>query len=189
MGASFACYPATPERWGDIERLFGARGACAGCWCMYFRQTGAQFNAMRGEQNREAMRELVELGETPGLLAYDGERPVGWVAVAPRADYPRLQRSRILKPVDDAPVWSVTCFFVDRAYRRKGLTVRLLRAAVEYVKERGGRIVEGYPVDPDGQYPDTYAYVGVVGAFRKAGFQEVARPSGSRAVMRYTIAQ
>ncbi len=182
-------HPLTPERWPDLERLFGARGACAGCWCMWFRLARAEFERAKGEGNREALHALVESGPPPGILAYAGEEPVGWCALAPRAQYPLLARSRILKPVDDAPVWSIVCFFVARKHRRQGITVELLRAATRYARERGARVVEGYPVEPKaGGSPDTFVYHGLASAFRRAGFTEVARRSETRPIMRLTVA-
>ncbi len=187
---TLSIYPLTPDRWGDLERLFGPRGACAGCWCMYWRLPSAQWERMRGEEAREQLRALVSTGAPPGLLAYHGDVPVGWIAIAPREDYSRLERSRILKPVDDQPVWSTPCFFVARAHRRSGLTVRLLQAAVAYAAQHGARIVEGYPVEPKSEdMPPVYAYTGLASAFRSAGFVEVARRSETRPIMRYTISQ
>lgn len=185
--ATVAVHPVTADRWADLEQLFGARGACAGCWCMYFRQTQKEFNASRGEVNRAALKALVESGAQPGLIAYAGGEPAGWIAIAPRTEYLRLQRSRTLKPVDDRPVWSVVCFYVARRHRRKGLTVKMLEAAVAYARSRGAQVVEGYPVDPDAEYPDTYAYHGLGSTFRQAGFAEVARAAPTRPVMRYEI--
>ena len=112
---------------------------------------------------------------------------IGWIAVEPRSVYPKLAHSRILKPVDDADVWSVTCFFVVKQARRQGLTVKLLKAAVDYVKGRGGKIVEGYPVDAKKDMPAPFVYTGTAAAFRKAGFIEVARRSETRPIMRYSI--
>lgn len=183
-----AIQPATGERWADLAALFGERGACGGCWCMFWRQTGAQFTARKGDGNRRALRRLVQSGEPPGLLAYVDGEPAGWIAVAPRRDYGRLERSRILKPVDDHPgVWSVTCFYVARPHRRHGLTVELLRAAVKFAAGRGARIVEGYPVEAAGMKPDVFMYTGLASAFLKAGFREVARRSPTRPVMRYEV--
>src|SRR5690348_10325210 len=133
--------PLTPARWADFEELFGARGACGGCWCMWWRAPRAQFARQKGEGNRQAFHTVVQSGTPAGLLAYAAGQPIGWCAVAPRDDYPALERSRILKPVDDEPVWSVTCLFVARPFRRRGVTVRLLEAAVAYAGERGARIV------------------------------------------------
>jgi GNAT superfamily N-acetyltransferase len=183
-------HPLTPERWGDLEKLFGPRGACAGCWCMYWRLPRSEFNAGKGDGNREAFRRLVASGRVPGILAYDGDEPVGWCAVEPRQQYPGLGRSRVLRPVDDTPVWSVTCLFVRRDHRRTGVSVELLRGAVGHVRRQGGRVVEGYPVEPaSGQTADAFAYTGLVSAFRRAGFTEVARGSPVRPIMRRKVAR
>lgn len=177
--------PLTPERWDDFVRLFGERGACGGCWCMLDRRPRAEFNAQKGAGNRRAMKRLVDGGTIPGILAFAGREPVGWCAVAPRSEILSLSRSRILRPLDDEPVWSVTCFFVARGWRRKGLSTRLLEAAAAYVRKRGGRILEGYPVVPStGKMPDAFAWTGLDSAYRGAGFEEVARPSRTRAIMR-----
>jgi GNAT superfamily N-acetyltransferase len=177
--------PLTPARWGDLEQLFGANGACGGCWCMWWRLARSEFQRQKGEANKEAFRALLDAGEVPGVLAYEGGRPVGWCAVAPRESYPALGRSRVLKPVDEQPVWSVTCFFVAKDKRRQGLTVRLLRAAVDHVRRQGGRVVEGYPVEPKaGPMPAAFAWTGLAAAFRKAGFVECARRSETRPIMR-----
>lgn len=177
-------HPVTPERWSDLAALFGPRGACAGCWCMMWRQTQAEYAANRGGGNKRGLQRLVRNGPPPGLIAYVGDRPAGWCAIAPRGEYPRLDRSRVLARVDDEPVWSVTCFFIGREFRGRGLSLRLLRKAVEFATSGGAKIVEGYPVDPDGRYADSFAWVGLASAFEKAGFQEVARRSPTRPIMR-----
>jgi len=178
-------HPLTPERWEDFEKLFGKRGACGGCWCMWWRQTSKEFNENKGENNRLAMKEIVRSGRVPGILAYHDGKPVGWCSVAPREDFPRLARSRGFKPVDDQPVWSVVCFFVAKKYRRKGVSDGLLGAAVDYVRRQGGRIVEGYPVEPKkDRVPDLFVFHGLASTFIKAGFEEVARRLERRPVMR-----
>ncbi|GMV97276.1 MAG: hypothetical protein AMXMBFR83_16340 [Phycisphaerae bacterium] len=182
-----AFHPLTPERWADLERLFGQRGACGGCWCMFWRLARTEFQRRKGPGNRRALKALVESGRVPGILAYQGTEPVGWCAVAPRSEYPALSRSRVLKPVDDAPVWSISCLFVDRRWRRRGISVALLEAAVEHVRRRGGTLVEGYPVEPrQNRMPDVFAWTGLSSAFRKAGFSECARRSPTRPIMRRT---
>lgn len=182
------CHPATPDRWPDLETLFGPRGATGGCWCMYWRLPRAQFSAQKGKGTKAALQHLVESGEIVGLLAYAQGQPVGWCAVAPRESYPVLERSRILKRVDAAPVWSVVCFFVSKAFRGKGVTTVLLQAAVEYAREHGARIVEGYPIEPKTpRIPTVFAWTGLASAFQQAGFVEVERRSDTRPVMRYMI--
>jgi GNAT superfamily N-acetyltransferase len=134
------------------------------------------------------MRALVAGGGVPGLLAYAGAVPAGWCSVAPRETYAALERSRILKPVDDQPVWSVVCFFIAKAARRQGLTVALLRAAVDHARSRSARILEGYPKDLDAATtPDVFAWHGTASAFRQAGFTEVARRAPTRPIMRYEV--
>jgi GNAT superfamily N-acetyltransferase len=138
--------------------------------------------------NKRALRRLVDSGETPGLLAYLGKEPIGWCAVAPRERYVALARSRVLRPVDDRPVWSISCLFVSKPYRRRGISSRLLGAAVDLAARRGARIVEGYPVEPYAdRAPDPFLWTGVPSAFRKAGFEEVARRSPRRPIMRCAI--
>jgi GNAT superfamily N-acetyltransferase len=181
-------HPLTPGRWSDFEQLFGPRGACAGCWCMFWKLPNKDFGAMAYDGNRSAQKAIVESGVVPGLLAYANGQAVGWTALEPRTEYPRLARSRVLKPVDDKPVWSITCFFTRRDFRGKGVTVALLQAAVEYVRKKGGGVVEGYPVEPkQGKMPAAFAYTGLASAFRKAGFKEVARNSETRPIFRFVI--
>lgn len=155
---------------------------------MWWRLKRSDFMRQRGEQNRKALKNIVESGEVPGILAYAGDQPIGWCSVSPREVYPALERSRVLKPVDDRPVWSVVCFFVDRRFRRKGLTLKLLEAAVEYAAKQGGSVVEGYPIEAGTRrMADAFAYTGLASAFRKAGFVEVLRRSESRPIMRHAI--
>ena len=183
-----AFHPLTPDRWLDFEKLFGPRGACGGCWCMYWRLTRTQFDEQHGELNHRNIKALVDSNIIPGILAYAGDEPVGWCSIAPREEFSTLSRSRILKPVDDQPVWSAVCFFVARSQRRKGLTVELLRAAVEFARANGARIVEGYPVEPkSGKAPDVFVFTGLSSAFKQAGFTEVLRRSETRPIMRYYL--
>lgn len=178
----------TPETWADFEELFGPRGASGGCWCMWWRLTGREFEAQKGEPNRRAMKSIVDGGSIPGILAYHDGRAIGWCSVAPREEFPRLERSKILSPVDDQPVWSVVCFFIMKEYRRRGVAIRLLEAAVQHVRRQGGRIIEGYATEPrSGETPDAFAYHGPAAAYRGAGFKEVARRSPTRPIMRRLI--
>jgi len=181
-------HPVTNDRWKDFEKLFGEKGACAGCWCMYWRKRQAVYEKDKGTGNKKSMKKLISGGSIPGLLAYSEGEPVGWCSVAPREDFSRLANSRILKPVDDNHVWSVTCFFIHRKFRNEGLSVALLNAAKDYVKSRGGKIVEGYPVEPkQNKMPDAFAWTGLSAAFKKANFKEVARRSETRPIMRYYL--
>jgi GNAT superfamily N-acetyltransferase len=183
-----AYHSLTTDRWTDLETLFGVRGACGGCWCMWWRLKRSDFDRQKGEANREALHALVMAGQPLGVLTYVDGVPVGWCGVAPRETLPALDRSRILKRIDDQLVWSVNCFFVARQFRRRGLTAGLLRAAVAYAASEGARMVEGYPVDPHNPaMPDVFAWTGLLSAFEEAGFLEVARRSETRPIMRYTI--
>ncbi|MBI1745315.1 MAG: GNAT family N-acetyltransferase [Acidobacteria bacterium] len=181
-------HPLTSDRWTDFEILFGERGACGGCWCMWWRLKRSEFERRKGRANKQSMRSLVMSGEVSGILAYAAEEPAGWCAIAPRESYTVLERSRVLKRIDDKPVWSVTCLFVKKEYRNKGVSVQLLRAAVAFVKAQGGTIVEGYPVEPKtDRMPDIFAWTGLVSAFQQAGFVERARRSQTRPIMRFEI--
>jgi GNAT superfamily N-acetyltransferase len=155
---------------------------------MFWKLRRSEFEQQKGEANRREQKAIVDSGKIPGILAYSNGEPVGWCAVEPRVNYSLLERSRILKPLDDQPVWSMTCFYVAKAYRHKGLTVELLHAAVEHVARQGGKIVEGYPTEPRaGSLPDAFVYTGLASAFREAGFVEVTRRSETRPIFRYYI--
>ena len=181
-------YPVTAERWGDLEKLFGASGAYAGCWCMWWRSTRSEFGRRGGRGNKEALKDIVDTGEIPGLLVYANSQPIGWCSVAPREAFPSLERSRTLKRVDDKPGWSMVCFFVARPVRRQGLMVELLKAAVEYAKEHGAKIVEGYPIEAkESNLPSVSSFTGIMSAFAEADFVEVLRRSEHRPIMRYFI--
>jgi GNAT superfamily N-acetyltransferase len=178
-------HPLAAERWPDLEQLFGERGACGGCWCMAWRLRRAEFEKGKGAANKRALQRLVSRNHPPGILAYHDSQAIGWCAIAPREEFSTLARSRVLAPVDEQKVWSITCLFVARPYRRHGVSVRLLRAAAEFAHEHGGTVIEGYPVEPyTPNMPAAFAWTGLVSAFRKAGFREVARRSNSRPIVR-----
>jgi len=181
-------FPVTPDRWEDMAELFGEKGACGGCWCMWWRITRSEFDKKKGDGNRRAMRKIVKSGEIPGLLAYYKNEPIAWCSVAPRETFPVLDRSRILKRIDDKPVWSIVCFFIAKSYRKHGLMSHMIKEAVKYCKSRGAKIVEAYPVQSKKKdMPDVFAWSGLQSAFEKAGFKEAARRSQTRPVMRYYI--
>jgi len=185
--ADLSFHPLTQKLWRDFELLFGKNGACGGCWCMYWKLRGKAFDEAAGDEARQIQKSIVDSGTSPGLLAYSDGYPIGWVAVEPRSSYPRLAHSRLLKPLDDEQVWSISCFFVEKKRRRNGITIQLLKAAVEHVKNRGGRIVEGYPVDTNKESPAPFIFTGTASAFRQAGFKEMARRSLTRPIFRYVI--
>ena len=179
--------PIKRDLWSDLEELFGPKGACGGCWCMYWKLRGKAFEESKGMENRQMHKMQVIAGTVTGLLAYWHGDVVGWVAVEPRRAYEKLAHSRTLKPVDDEEVWSITCFFVAKKYRRKGVAVSLIEGAVDHVRKMGGRIVEGYPVDAPHESPAPFVFTGTASAFRQAGFEEVARNSPTRPIFRYVI--
>jgi GNAT superfamily N-acetyltransferase len=155
---------------------------------MWWRIKRSDFERRKGDGNRRAMRALMKAGEVPGVLAYTDDRPVGWCSVAPRSAYPVLGRSRILKPLDDKPVWSIVCLFVHKDYRDRGVSVKLLEAAVDYARGQGAKVVEGYPVEPKkDRMPAVFAFTGLATAFLHAGFTERARRSPTRPIMRREV--
>jgi len=180
--------PLAPATWADFEELFGARGACGGCWCMWWRKPRAEYERDKGSANRASMLALVNSGIVPGLIGYIDGKPAGWCSVSPRGQFVRLNNSRTLKSPDDQPVYSVVCLFVKRTHRRQGLSSALLTAACELVRSQGGRLVEGYPVVPrKDTVPDMTAWTGFPRAFEQAGFVEVARPTDARAIYRRVL--
>ena len=181
--------PVTADRWPDLERLFGPSGAYSGCWCMWFRQSSAEYDRDHGEPNRRAMRGLVRANRVPGLIGYVDGEPAGWISVAPREEFGRVERSRILRRVDDRPVWSVVCFFIHREHRRTGVGRALLEAAVSHARDGGARIVEGYPWDLDAGAKKQAAelFVGTLPMFEAAGFREVARHAPARPIVRRRV--
>jgi hypothetical protein len=181
-------HPLTPSRWNDLEELFGQKGACGGCWGVWWRVKKSIFEANKGGANKAMLRSIVESGEIPGLLGYVDNKPIAWCSVAPRKFFPRLENSRILAPIDDERVWSLVCFFIAKGFRRKGYSVQMLKEVISFVKNQGGRIVEGYPFSPDkSSMPDAFAWMGLSAAFLKAGFFEVERRSKTRPIMRYYL--
>jgi GNAT superfamily N-acetyltransferase len=188
MKPSLEFHPLTPDRWSDFERLFGPRGAYGGCWCMWWRTSRSQFEKQGNDGNRRAMKDIVESGQVPGIIAYVDRQPVGWCSVAPREHYASLNRSRVLKRLDNQPVWSIVCFYVAKEQRGAGLITQLIRGAVDYARQQGGQIVEAYPTQPRGEHlPPVSSFMGVASVFEEAGFVECARPSPSKVIMRYYV--
>jgi GNAT superfamily N-acetyltransferase len=194
--AELVAHPLTPERWGDLERLFGPNGAYSNCWCTFQRVSGREFSAgcaNRGAGNRTLLRALTDEGRRPGLIAYRDGEPVGWVSVGPRTEFGRILRSPIAKldteEKADASVWSIVCFYIPRHLRGGGIGQVLVREAVAHARSGGARVVEAYPVDTAGRrVPSSSAYTGTVELFRRAGFRRRRpRTDAARPVMQLTL--
>jgi hypothetical protein len=181
-------HPLTPSRWNDFESLFGEHGAYGGCWCMWWRITRREFHEGQGEGNRTAMKAIVDSGEIPGLLFYLGGEPVAWCSIAPRDNFAALNRSRVLKKIDDTKVWSLVCFFVGKGHRDQGLIQEMLGGVIAYVRHQGGKVIEAYPTIPKSEHlPPVSSYMGLPSMFKNADFVKVAQPSKSKIIMRYFI--
>jgi hypothetical protein len=180
--------PLTPATWRDFEALFGKSGACGGCWCMWWRQTRREFEQRHGAANRRSMKRIVDSGRVPGIIAYVSQEPVGWCSVAPREEFPSLNRSRVLRRIDDRPVWSIVCFYVEKGRRSTGMMDELIRGAVDHVRRSGGQAIEAYPTRPRGKrLAQVSSFMGTPGPFERAGFVVCARPSDARLIVRLEI--
>lgn len=179
--------PLARSNWGKFVQLFGEKGACDNCWCMYYRLSKADYKEGRHNGgNRDAMKELVMQGRPTGILGLYEEQPIAWCAFAPREDYIKLERSRVHKRIDQLPVWSITCFFVDKSFRHNGISGALLKGVISYAKGKGIKVIEAYPAIPTKEHlPDSSLWVGLYSAFKKAGFEVVDRTSPNRPMVRY----
>ena len=190
--------PANEATWADLTAIFGASDS-GRCNCQRFKTRGWFWDQATDEQRRARLRDQAncddpEAASTTGLVAYltQGRVPVGWVAVEPRTEYPRLLglptvwKGRPGEDKQDEGVWSVTCFVVRRGYRRRGLSYALAAATIPYAEANGARALEGYAMctQPGREITWGELHVGAVQVFADAGFTEVSRPSGRRAVMR-----
>jgi GNAT superfamily N-acetyltransferase len=182
-------HPLTLERWKDFENLFGEKGACAGCWCMFWFMSKREYDEKRKDgRTKKEMKKMVKDKIEPGIMAYDDDKPIGWIAIQPRERYFRLSNSKILQPVDDKPVWSIVCFFVHKDYRKMGISVELIKNACDFAASKGGTIVEAYPTETKTKNSaPVFIYTGTSAAFKKAGFKEVARRSETRPIMRLDV--
>ena len=174
--------PLTKKNWNQFVQLFGERGACGNCWCMYYRLKKADGG------NKAAMKNIVWEGRPTGLLAlYEGQA-IAWCAFAPREDFIKLENSRVHKRIDDKSVWSIPCFFIDKHFRRLGVSVELLKGVAQYAKENGIKIIEAYPTIPTQEkLPDSFAWIGLFKSFERAGFEIVDRTSKNRPMVRYYV--
>lgn len=187
-------FPATAARWDDLEVVFGkGRGVCSQCWCMYWRSARREFEASLGERNKRRFKARLDTGPPPGLLAYAGDAPVGWVQVGPRADVPQWNGARRLSApgpgvsADDPGAWGISCFAVRVGWRGKGVATALLRGAIDWARTGGARSLEACPVETSGKRPNTSLYHGITSTFVRAGFTEVARRRADRPLMRLSL--
>jgi predicted GNAT family acetyltransferase len=181
--------PLTKLNWHKFTQLFGDKGACGNCWCMSFRLDRNDFEEGKiTGGNKNAMKVLVWAGKPTGLIAFYEDLPVAWCAFAPREDFIKLERSRIHKRIDDNLVWSIPCTFIDKQFRRKGVSVALLKGVVEYARESGIKIIEAYPTIPtQDKLPDAFAWIGLYKSFERAGFEIVDSTSKNRPMVRYYV--
>ena len=177
--------PLTPELLPAFEDLFDTTGPCSRCWCMYWR-IGDGYRKNSPEKNKTAFQEVVKYGPPPGLLAFDGDLAVGWCQLTPRDALPWLDKKAWrLKRVDDLPVWSISCFYIRKGYRKKGVTSALVAAAVKSAKKAGAPALEAYPLD--GDLSPSSTSTDYVSTFERAGFKIVARHFPPRPIMRYDL--
>jgi len=153
---------------------------------MTWRLASKEYEKSKGDQNRELLYQLVKNNEPLGIIAFDGSEPVGWCSISPREKLPRLESSRLFKRIDDAPVWGITCMFIKKEYRKRGLSPVLIKEASAYAFSKGAHVIEAYPVISSANkfMPDVFAYYGLVSAFEKAGFKKIKQASEARLIMR-----
>ena len=177
--------PVTPDRWDDLLRLFGPNGVY-NCWCTWWLLSNREWEAAKADERKGLIERMVADKQVPGLLAYAGGEPVGWVAVGPRARYARMMspRSRVFRPLDDDPSWVINCFFIHKRWRGKGVAAALLSAAVVFARSRGAGRIEGYPKDTTlKKTTNAELFVGSLQMFLDAGFTEITR-IGDRPIVR-----
>jgi GNAT superfamily N-acetyltransferase len=184
VAATLVVRPLTPDLWPALEDLFDTKGPCSRCWCMAGR-IGPAYRRRSADANKAAFRAIVDGGRTPGLLAFDGALPVGWCQVTPRDEMPALDRVPHLKRVDDAAVWSLSCFYVRIGHRRKGVTKALLSEALKMAKRANAPALEAYPFDA--AVSPSASSTGYATTFEKAGFKVVARRIAARPIMRHDL--
>ena len=181
--------PVTKNNWNKFVELFGERGACGNCWCMYYRLSKVDFlEGKVDDGNKNAIKELVWESKPVGLIGLLEGRAIAWCAFAPREDFIKLDKSRVHKRIDNKEVWSIPCLFIDKNYRRSGVSVQLLKGAIKYAKENSIKIMEAYPTIPtQDKIPDSFAWIGLYKSFERAGFRIVDRTSKNRPMVRYYI--
>ena len=176
--------PLTPDLWPAFDDLFDNDSPAGHCWCMYWR-IGRKYQDRTREENRESFHEIVDEGPPPGLLAFAGDQAVGWCQLTPRNDLPWMDESWRLKRVDDTPVWSISCFYVRKDWRKKGVATALIRAAIDMATEAGAPTLEGYPLDAS--LTPSSSFTGYLSTFERAGFEVVARHDPPRPIVRHRL--
>jgi GNAT superfamily N-acetyltransferase len=170
---SWETHPLTPDRFEEFADVINPNRRATHCWCLSHRLRAQDIAELGGGDREQAMRRLCERENPPGVVTYLSGTPVGWCNIGARADIPRLARSRLIRPVDAVPVWSVICVVVRSGHRRKGVTAHLIDGALQYAASRGVSAVEAYPVDPQGRMDTTMAFVGTRSMFERAGFEVI----------------
>ena len=180
--------PLTTTNWQQFEQLMGEKGGCGGCWCMAFRLSPKEFAANKYDGNKKSMKKLIDENKPTGLIASVNNEPVGWIAIAPREDYIKIENSRSFKRIDDKPVWSITCFFVKKEFRRQSLSQKLIKGVIDYAIKKKIKTLEAYPTIPYSEkVSPPFLWVGILSAFLKNGFTVVKKNGKSRAMVRLEI--
>jgi GNAT superfamily N-acetyltransferase len=176
------------SNWKQFEELMGEKGGCGGCWCMVFRLPTKTFQANKPDGNKKLMKQLMNKEKPVGLIATLDHEPVGWIALAPREDYCKLENTRAFKRIDAKPVWSITCFLVKKEFRREGLSQQLIKGAIDFARRKKIKILEAYPAIPyEEKVPPPFLWVGILSSFLKNGFQVVRQNGKSRAMVRLEL--
>ena len=179
--------PLSEKNWKDFELLFGEVGACAGCWCMHWKLPRKEFMESKGAGNKRKQSKIVHSGIIPGILLYKDREAIGWCAVEPRNQYPVMANSKVMRQPDEIDVWSVSCFFIHKKHRKKGLSIQLLEFVKDYCKKKKAKVIEGYPYDIRKMTAPPFVWTGLSNAFLKAGFKEIARHSPTRPIVRFYL--
>jgi len=181
--------PLTKANWNKFVQLFGNKGACGNCWCMYYRLQKSDYQEGKTDDgNKEAMKELVWEDKPTGILGFYEGQAIAWCAFAPREDFIKLENSRVHKRIDNKSVWSIPCFFIDKNFRRHGVSIELLKGVIRYARYVGIKIIEAYPTTPTQEkLADSFAWIGLYKSFERAGFEIVDRTSKNRPMVRYCI--
>lgn len=180
MDAKLTFKPVTAGTVGDFEALFGAKGGPNWCWCMAFRATSTELKDAKSPARKQQMLDRIHGGVPVGLVGYDRGTPVAWVSVAPKQTF----QKGLGGAEDSDKIWSLTCMFIARSHRKRGLSGQLIEAAARHAKKHGASLLEAYPVDPDSP---SYRHMGFVPAFKRAGFEAQGREGTRRHVMQLPL--